>query len=770
MRITTIFSTILLCGTLLSCQQEKLTPLTPIQVIPQPVSVVEQQEHAPFVLKQQSKIIVSDSLMLPAAHMLQNIVGFKLPIEWNKKAKKSDIVFTLNHDLDSLSHEGYILAINKQTVNIQSAGPQGLFYAVETMRQLFPAGTTLTNQKKIALPAVKIADIPRFSWRGMHLDVSRHFMPVAFIKKYIDYLAMHKLNVFHWHLVDGVGWRIEIKSHPELTDKGAWRQVKEGKKPWQDFEIWKEGCGNPKYGGFYTQEEIKEVVQYAKERFITVLPEIELPGHSEVVMQCYPELICKDSKGKSLRNAGVYCASNPKSYQLLEDVINEVIELFPSEYIHIGGDEVGKSNWKKCASCQKLMKKNGYTPHELQSHFVNHFDKFLKSKGRKLIGWHEILEGELSPSATIMYWGGENGVTKNLKAGHPTVLTTGSHFYFDHYQSLSPQEPKAFGGFAPLKKVYDYEPIPEDASSDQADLIMGVQGNVWTEYMPVEAHVEYMIIPRIAALAEVAWQDEKTKDWERFRTKMNRMFSRYVTMGINAAPSAYRPQISYELTADKSKLKVTIDTELEATIYYTTNGNAPDTATARRYTTPFLIDKSAPIKVLTVEKDKNIELTETEQAILHKACKAKVKKFTKGWANYKALGATTLIDANFGGNKWGNGKWLGVLGRDFEAELQFPTPTEISKVGFSCIEETGAGIYYPASIEVLGSKDGKQYKTLKTWSSNRKTPIPRTPECTNKIITLNFTPATYQYVKVKAKYQHVKNQGVFIFVDELIVE
>jgi hexosaminidase len=767
-----IFKKVLICGWIgiltMSCQQD--ISLKPIQIIPQPNSIVENQEP-PFVLNNSARIIIEDDSMLSVAYALQRVLKNELPVVVHTETEigDGDFSFTYDDNLSTTTKEGYALNISKKGVKVSANDAAGLFYAVETIRQLLPNELETQLIETIALPALEIKDSPRFPWRGMHLDVSRHFMPLDFIKKYIDYLAMHKLNVFHWHLVDGIGWRIEIKSQPELTDIGAWRVVKEGKRPWQDYEAWKEGDDRPKYGGYYTQEEIKEVVAYAKDRFITVLPEIELPGHSQVVFECYPELICKDANGKSLNNGGVYCASNPESYALLEDVLDEVLQLFPSEYIHIGGDEVGKGNWEKCANCQKLMKKNKYTPHELQSHFVNHFDEYLKSKGRKLIGWHEILEGELSESATIMYWGHENGVTSNLKKGHPMVLTTGSHLYFDHYQSLSTEEPKAFGGYSSLKKVYDYEPIPENLEQEYKDLVLGVQANVWTEYMTNPQRVEYMTMPRMAALSEIAWQKEGTKDWQRFRNKMDDMLKRYDLLNVNYAPSAFRPDILFKLNRESKKLEVTLETELIADIYYSLDGSEP-TMSSNKYTEPFILDKPTTIKAIAVKGGKAMGQPEVKEAILHKARGAKVMLDPEPKGKYSSDGGYTLVNTDFGGDKWGNGKWLGMLSTDFTATMEFNQPTNVSKVGYSCIEETAAGIYFPAGLEVSVSDDGLNYKTVKTWETARKTPIEKTSDIHTNIFELDFEEVSCKFLRVKTNYQRVPNTGVFVFVDEIIVE
>lgn len=755
--------------TLVSCQQK--VALQSVQIIPEPLSVVEKHEK-PFIPDSKTRIVIQDKSMLPAATFLKELLKTEIQIINRDDAgdSKNDFVFELNPGLDSLTFEGYKLTIAKSGVLIESAGPQGLFYAVETIRQLLPVELEAGPVEQIAIPAVEIIDSPRFPWRGMHLDVSRHFMPLDFVKKYIDYLSMHKLNVFHWHLVDGIGWRIEIKSHPELTDIGAWRVVKDGKQPWQDFEVWREGDNRPKYGGFYTQEEIREVVAYAKERSITVLPEIELPGHSEAILQCFPDLVCKDSHGKSLDNIGVFCASNPGSYKLLEDILDEVLELFPSEYIHIGGDEVSKSNWLKCAACRKTMKKNGTTPHELQSEFVNHFDEYLRSKGRKLIGWHEILEGKLSESATIMYWGGESSVADYLRRGHPTVLTTGSHFYFDHYQSLSKYEPKAFGGYAPLKKVYMYEPVPENLEPKYSAQILGVQANVWTEYMDNPNRVEYMTMPRMAALSEVAWQAKGKKDWEHFRVKVANIMKRYDAMGVNYAKSAFRPDILLTLNKETKNIEVTLESELITDIYYTIDGSEPTQESGIKYTRPFVLDKSATVKAISAKDGNVLGEPESMDAVLHKARGAKITVEPEPTGKYSSSGATTLVDTEFGGSKWGNGKWLGILSHDFVTTIEFDEPTEISKVGFNCIEETGAGIYFPESIEVSVSDDGENYKQMNTWHTNRQQPIDKTSDIQVQTIPVEFEKTNCKFMKVKCNYQRVPNTGVFVFVDEIVVE
>jgi hexosaminidase len=762
-----IFSIALL---FISCQSVPKA-VRPVEVIPQPAQLTT-LETPDFILNSSTPVVISDSTMLPAVEQLQRSAKMHLPVTFSKAypTGKKKILFRYNPALDSLTGEGYSLRINQNQVLIQSSGAAGLFYAVETIRQLLPVTAEKDTLPALALPAVEITDKPRFTWRGMHLDVSRHFIPVGFIKKYIDYLAMHKLNVFHWHLVDGIGWRIEIKSHPELTKWGAWRVVKPGKKPWEDFEIWKPGDSRPRYGGFYTQEQIKEVVAYAKKRFVTIVPEIELPGHSKVVLQCYPQLLCKDKNGRRLPNTGVYCASNPASYKLLEDVIDEVVQLFPSKYIHIGGDEVNKSNWRKCASCQKLMREKHLTLNGLQSYFINHFDRYLKSKGRKLIGWHEILEGKLSPSASIMYWGGANGVKQILDKGHPVVLATGSHLYFNHPQSLSSNEPEAFnGGYASLKKVYNYEPLPRGATKSEASRLMGVEACLWTEYVPNVRRLEYMVFPRIAALAEIAWQQKGSRNWQRFQTKMPRMLERYQALKIHYAPSAYRPIIHFSVNPADKKLKVALTTELKAGMVYTTDGSTPTPGNGIRYTRPFFLSHSTTVKAISVLDSMPLVKPEIKKAIIHKARGAKVILKSRPAAKYSAHGGQTLTDLEFGGDNWGNGKWIGVIGKDFDAVIKLDSVMNVHEVGMNCIQQSSAGIRFPIGMDIWLSKDGQHYHQVRSWKQSEPVNPKTSPEVQVKTLAVDFPEQMCRYIRVKAKYPRIPHQGVFIFTDEIEV-
>jgi hexosaminidase len=752
---------LIICGFIFSCKAP-IQEITELSLIPYPNSLVKNENY--FTLNPKSRIIASSQVEQSIAQMLQEHIldQFGQEIKITANGDDNTIEFKLTKNIEK--EEGYKLYITKNKIRIEGNSPQGLFYGFVSLIQVFARHDVLP----LKIPTFVINDAPRFSWRGLHLDVSRHFFPVSTIKRLIDFMAFHKLNIFHWHLVDGIGWRIQIESRPKLTDIGAWRKVKPGKRPWEDFEVWNEGDQEERYGGFYTQEEVKEVVDYAADKFITVIPEIELPGHSRVVFYCYPELLCEDDKGKKMTGSDVYCAANEESYQLLEDVLDEVLELFPSEYIHIGGDEVNKTNWKNCKHCKRLMSERNYSPEELQSHFVNHFDSYLKDKGRKLIGWHEILEGDLSESSTIMYWGGEKGVDNNLKHGHPTILTTGNILYFDHYQSLSKFEPKAFGGFSPLSKVYNYDPVPDTLDQGRANLILGVQANTWTEYMPNQDILDYRIFPRLAALSEIAWTENQNKDWSRFRGDLIPILQTYEANGIRYAKSAFRPQINIELNPDKS-VNLSITTELPSVIHYTLDGSEPSPENSMKYDGELRLDKDSKIQAISYLNHQILTETESHTLQLHKARGQNVNLISKTYGRYHAKGGESLVDLEFGGAKWGNGKWLGVLNNDFEAVVTLDSSVTISEVTLNCVEETGAGIHFPVKLEAWVSEDGQTYKNFGVVKNDHLTSLKTKSETTTRRFKITGIEVEAKYIKVKADYRRIPDKGVFIFADELII-
>ncbi len=525
------------------------------QIIPKPVKL--EIAKGRFVVDSKTKITGDKSLENEGdflAEMLSTVSNTDVKFDANNNG---NIVLQLDTTIDN--DEGYTLSVTYDKIIISGKTATGVFYGIQTLRQMMPSAIESGKDTvaEIAIPAVLIADSPRFIYRGMHLDVARHFFPVDFIKKYIDLIAMHKMNTFHWHLTEDQGWRIEIKKYPKLTEIGAWRHgTIIGHHP---------GTGNDekKYGGFYTQEEIKDIVKYATSKHVTVIPEIELPGHSGAAIAAYPFLSCfpkeksivfndmGSKKGKETQANGtpkivqetwgvfddVYCAGKEETFTFLQDVLDEVIPLFPSQYIHIGGDECPKANWEKCPSCQARIKKLGLKDeHELQSYFIQRMEKYLNKKGKKIIGWDEILEGGLAPNATVMSWRGTKGGVEAAKQHHDVIMTPGHSVYFDHYQSKDKDnEPLAIGGLTTVKDVYKYEPSPIGLSADEQKYVLGSQANVWTEYMKTTDYVEYMILPRMTALSEIVWTPKDDKNWEDFDTRLQHIVERYEAMGLNYA-------------------------------------------------------------------------------------------------------------------------------------------------------------------------------------------------------------------------------------------
>jgi len=473
---------------------------------------------------------------------IDSATGFRLKIQNYNSSDDNTITLAIDTDTASYGNkEGYSLTVTTEGVTLQAPTPQGLFYGIQTLFQLLPPQiyqsdyTLVPQDTHWIIPDVKIKDYPRFKYRGMHLDVSRHFFPVTFIKKYIDLMAMDKMNRFHWHLTDDQGWRIQIKKYPKLTSVGAWRD---------STLVGHYGSDNhynhERYGGYYTQDEIREVVQYAQKRYITVIPEIEMPGHASAAIASYPELGCSNVKQHQVRPLwgvfeDIYCPSD-HTFTFLENVLTEVMDLFPSKYIHIGGDEAPKTAWKNSPVAQQVIKREGLkNEKELQSYFIRRIEKFLNAHGRDIIGWDEILEGGLAPNATVMSWRGTEGGIEAAKQHHNVIMTPGSYCYLDHYQANPSTEPLAIGGFTSLKKVYSYDPVPDELSEKESQYILGAQANIWTEYIDSGKKVEYMAYPRASALAEVTWSPKSKRNWTGFWRRMQTEFKRFDVLDVNAA-------------------------------------------------------------------------------------------------------------------------------------------------------------------------------------------------------------------------------------------
>jgi hexosaminidase len=523
-----LFSLLAVLPLLTGCSSKKSeTSISSVQIIPQPVNLVTGNEV--YELPENISILAATPEATSAAIFLSDFFKSKnLSVTNQSNSERTGEILLIIKPDTTLGEEGYTLSVNSKGVSIEANAGSGLFYGVQSLIQIIS-----TDGKQI--PYVEITDYPRFSYRGLHLDVGRHMFPIEFIKKYIDLMARHKFNRFHWHLTEDQGWRIEIKKYPKLQEVAAYRKetlIGHAGEP--------ETFDGKRYGGYYTQEQIKEVVQYATDRYVTIIPEIELPGHSQAALAAYPELGCTGGPYETVTKWGVfehvYCTGKEETFKFLEGVLDEVTELFPGQYIHIGGDECPKTNWKNCTHCQKRMKSlNLKDEHELQGYFVQRIEKYLNNKGKQIIGWDEILEGGLAPNATVMSWRGEEGGIAAAKQKHNVIMTPGNWCYFDHYQDSSKTEPLAIGGLTSVSEVYSYEPLPSQLTSEEAKYILGAQANLWTEYITTPEHAEYMAYPRACALAEVVWSPKESRNLNDFFQRMQTHFIRLDEWNVNSA-------------------------------------------------------------------------------------------------------------------------------------------------------------------------------------------------------------------------------------------
>lgn len=533
-KIHLLGSFFLLLGLLGSCAKSVPAKMQPI--IPTPISLTEASGE--FKITSSTTVQEAD---FPEFGLVKRFVnekikrntGFELSFI---KDEAANIKIRKSADAQ-LGSEGYKLNVSEKGIQIEAATAKAVFYAFQSIFSLLPPQFEKENAGiDLKIKAVSITDVPQFSYRGMHLDVARHFMPMDFIKKYIDYIAKYKMNTFHWHLTEDQGWRIEIKKYPKLTEIGAWRDETVVGHAAAD-----RGYNGQKHGGFYTQEDIKEIVDYAQSRFVTVIPEIELPGHSRGALAAYPEYGCTGGPYKVATTWGVfdevYCAGKEGTFKFLQDILDEVIELFPSKYVHIGGDECPKKAWEKCPDCQKRIKKEKlHNEHELQSYFITRIEQYLNSKGKQIIGWDEILEGGLAPNATVMSWRGVEGGITAAKQHHDVIMTPNPVSYLDHYQGDPKTEPLAIGGYTTLEEIYNFNPIPEELNEEEMKYVIGFQANVWTEYIPTPAQAEYMILPRMFAIAETAWRGANKKDFEAFKKASSVELQRLQFWGATTAP------------------------------------------------------------------------------------------------------------------------------------------------------------------------------------------------------------------------------------------
>ena len=606
----------------IAANAQSIKPVREISIIPQPNNL--KLLPGSFSLTSKSKIFVEggDPDLKAVAEQLSGellkLTGMKIPVSSaTANLSQGAILLSTKNAPDTLSEEGYTLLVNPGKISVRSKSAHGVFYGIQSLYQLLP----LEKQSQVAIPALSIVDQPRFPWRGLMLDVGRYFYSVDFIKKYIDNLAMHKMNTFHWHLTEDHGWRIEIKKYPRLTEIGAQREGTQFSRGTTQVDK------NPHWG-YYTQDEIRDVVAYAKKRFVNVVPEIEMPGHSLAALVAYPNLSCTGGPFKMPLHwaiqKDIYCAGNEQTFKFLEDVLSEVVELFPSPIVHIGGDEAPKDRWKACAKCQARIKSEGLKDeHELQSYFIKRIENFLLTKNKRIIGWDEILEGGLAPNAAVMSWRGTKGGIAAAKQKHDVVMTPTDFLYLDYYQGEPQLEPVAIGGLVTLEKVYSYEPVPAELTAEEAKFIKGVQGNVWSEYIHSPDKVEYMTFPRAAAVAEIGWTRPEAKNWTNFKKRMEVQYQRYDKASINYSPSAYNVWHTVKVDSANRKATVTLHTlSHNPEIRYTINGGEP-TIRSSKYEKSFDVSLPATIRAINFKDGKQAGKISVRSVVLPTESKSK---------------------------------------------------------------------------------------------------------------------------------------------------
>lgn len=738
-----------------------------INIIPKPVETI--LNKGSFSIDKNTKIVAHDSLKNVANVLIGKLNSSGVKVDFSENPAKNSIEFIAK---EGLENEAYELSINNKKVTVTASNLGGFLYGTQTLLQLLPVKVYGNTKTELILPAVEIKDQPRFGHRGLMLDLSRHFFPKEYILKTIDRLAMHKMNVLHLHLVDDQGWRMEIKKYPKLTEVGAWR-VDQEDKHW-DARADNDPNDKGTYGGFLTQKELKEIVEYAVQNNVEVIPEIEMPAHVTSAIAAYPHLSCH-GKPVAVPSGGlwpitdIYCAGKETTFEFLEDVLTEVMEVFPSKYIHIGGDEATKTEWEKCPDCQKRMKTEDLeNVEELQSYFVKRMEKFINSKGKKLIGWDEVLEGGLAAEATVMSWRGFKGGVEAAEQGHDVIMTPGDFCYFDHYQGPQNVEPLAQGGFVPLNKVYQFDPIVEGMSEKEANLILGAQANLWAEHIPTTSQSEYMIFPRLAALSETIWSPKSSRDWNDFTKRLKTQFKRYEALNINYAKSAYLVTADMEVDLENKSVMMVLKNEFPNSDIRYVFGEGSIDNDAILYKDPIEIKETTAVKASMFEHDRPVGKIFRDTIKFHKAIAKKVNYTIPYSDSYKGAGQYTLVNALRGSKNFHDGQWQAWLRNNMEVIIEFDEPTTVSKVTVGAMENQGPGIYYPTKVEVFTSNDGKNFKRTGTierpYAKNAKS------ELKDFIVNFNEQPTKYVKVKVTNLSKTPTGGSVWLFIDEVLVE
>ena len=706
------------------------------------------------------------------AQDLEELVGIRPSVAaGTSEDAKDNVYFTLG--LQDGGKEAYTINVSSDGILVRAVAPEGIYRATRTL--LKSVGTEKTSS--VEFPSAEVSDWPRFGYRGLMLDVSRHFSDVEMVKRTIDMLALHQLNIFHWHLTDDQGWRIEIKSHPELTEIGAWRDDTVVGRYLGGTDYPTDG---KRHGGFYTQEQIREIVAYAKERYIEIIPEIDLPGHTSAVLAAYPQLGCEDKEYKVANRWGVIrdvlCAGNPASLDLFKDIMDEVCDLFPGKYIHLGGDECVKDRWKACPKCQRKNRELGlkdgsrYSKEDyLQSWFMGEVASFVQSKGKRVIGWDEILEGVPMDDSVIMSWRGTEGGITAARMGHDVVMTPTSDMYFDQSQTLASQlEEIPVGGFINVMKVYSYEPLPASLTPEQQKHILGCQANVWCEYMPEERIRQYQILPRLAALSEVQWTMPERKNYKDFLKRLPKMLSIYDHYGYNYAKHIFDVACSYSVNVEKGSLEVSLSTLGNDPIYYTLDGTSPQTKKAMLYDdTPIVISSPSELKVSVLRNGKFTKEETLFKLDCNKATFKKVNISTTLNIMQAHLPHEILTDGIIGSLRCDDYRWMSCTGR-MSLVLDLGKSESFSRIGWVALNSKSENILVPQNVKIQISEDGKQYCTILDIEKNHEIKAEQSVEC----ISEEVGAQTARYIKMdfdSYKYPD-KTSPSWVFLSELIVE
>ena len=774
MKRTLYFLTLAVVLALLpSCRHESLTADYDIIPLPREVNLIA--DGGEFRLTGKTVITYpagNDTLRKDAEHLqgyIRLLTGHELRIKESDEDKNA---INLNIDQVVNNPEGYQLTVTPEKININAPTSAGVFYGIQTLRKSIPANEK--GKYDVVFPSVNITDYPRFAYRGAHFDVVRHFFPADSVKKFIDLLALHNINRLHWHISDDQGWRVEIKKYPRLIEIGS-------KRPNTVIGHNTDEYDTIPVEGYFTQDQIKDIIQYAADRHITIIPEIDLPGHMVAALTAYPDLGCTGGPYEVWNRWGVsedlLCAGNDSVYLFIDGVLDEISDLFPSEYIHIGGDECPKVRWEECVKCQTRIKELGLKSdsestkeEKLQSHVMKHAEDFLASKGKKVIGWDEILEGGVSENATIMSWRGDAGGIAAARKGNDVIMTPNNYMYFDYYQTRDvDNEPIAIGGYVPLEKVYGYEPVPDSFTPEEAAHIKGVQANLWTEYIKDFPQAIYMELPRMAALSEVQWT-EGNKDYDKFMKRLPSILAHYQLNGYPYSIRAYDIEGEVEVDTTENTLSFKLTSIEDAPIYYTLDGSEPSVS-SQKYEGPVKVSKDSKLKAVA-DYPFGKSKVYTDSVRFNKATAHPVSLISKPAPKYTNP-PVTLANGQIGGDNWNSDKWIGYNGTDAIVVLDMQKPVEISNVSVNTNVDTNSHIFDLRKASVSVSEDGEN------WTEVASESYPVLTGRTRQINShsLSFNPLKTRYVRVNLEpeksipdWHQAKGNPAFIFIDEISVD